>query len=143
MIRELVVDYETLIATVDGLEWLPTDVKEAYVLTGKTIPQIFRDVQKNFLKVSFIYNDDKIVSVITLNFANELVYFNTVDVKGCLKSYLKFLKQLVTDYVKERTYLTVWSLKSYKTTTKKLKYLGFRQSKRDFRRIKWVAQQKQ
>ena len=143
MIREEVISYDEISDTIANLVWLPSDVDEAMKLTGKTIPQLFKRLQKNFLEVSVIYNDDKIISVIALDFSNVLTYFNTVDVKECLKNYLKFLKQLVEKYVEERSYLTVWSLKSYTTTTKKLKYLGFRQSVREFRRIKWVARQTQ
>lgn len=143
MIRKEALDYSTFLELIDSQEWLQSDIDEARYLTGFTIPQVFRKVNKNFIVIYAIYSDDVLLSIVTLDFANQLTYFNTVDVKSHLKSYLKFLKQLVEEYVKERSYLTVWSLKRYVTTTKKLKLLGFRQSKREFRRIKWVAQQKQ
>lgn len=120
-------------------DWLESDMFEARELGVKDIPTTFKLMQSNFLKMCVVKNNDDVIALIALQFDNQLVYFNTNAVRSCLKSYLKFLKDFVDSYVKERTYLTVKAINSYTTTNKKLKYLGFRKVHIRFRDTTWMV----
>lgn len=127
MIKEVVLtDLDEFVALAKEQTWLETDIEEAKKFGSKNIPKCFEKAQRNFLHLSVIYNDDKVISMIALEFDNALTYFNTVHVKECLGSYLKFLKKLIRKYTLERSYLITKTLNSYTTANKKNKLLGFK-----------------
>lgn len=120
-------------------QWLESDTQEAFLLGVKDVPTAFDLMRDIFLKMAIVKNDGKIIAMIALQFDNQLVYFNTEAVRSCLKSYLKFLKQFVQEYVKERSYISVYALNDYITTNKKLKFIGFKKVHIGLVKTKWVA----
>ena len=132
-------DHKAFVELSKQQDWLESDRYEAKKLGGRDIPTTFRLLQSNFIQLCEVYNNGELIAMIALQFDNQLVYFNTNAVKHCLKSYLKWLRQFVSDYAKERSYITVWALNSYTTTNKKLKFIGFQKIKILYSKTKWVA----
>ncbi len=143
MIHAVYPSDHTFIRIVAKQKWLDEDIYEAKELTGKSIYSLLRNGIDSKSVQCLIMNGDVVLSAAILGNDNTLTYFNTTNVKDCLRAYLLFLRQFVQGYLLERSYLIVWSLSKYVTTTKKLKFLGFRRLRVDFRRTQWVAQVKQ
>ena len=113
--------------TIAGLQWLELDAKEAFEIANWDIPTLILRQQKvepiNFI----VEHENKVLSIIIIDLAGNLTYFNTVDMKDYTLSYLRYLKPQLEAYCKLFDIeLTVDVMNWYTTSEKKLKLLGFK-----------------
>lgn len=110
------------------LEWPPDDKREAIALTSFTINELLVKQQRIEPITFIVEHEDKILTVISIDIDGNMTYFNTVDVKPVLYSYIKFIKTKLDEYinlfnVELTTDVAAW----YTTAVKKLELLGFKQ----------------
>ncbi len=131
-------DKSEFIAIARKQDWLDSDKSEIYELGGKNIPTTFGMLNKNPL-MYLVMEDGDILTMFALQDDNQFIYFNTNAVRKRLKTYLRFLRTLVSYWLKQRPYLTIWALNNYTTTNKKLKWLGFRKINVLRTKTQWIA----
>lgn len=126
MFKLVDVPREDFFKVIYSAKWLENDNIEAILLTGMPIYSIFKKSLIDDPVYKVIYTNDKLITAIAIDCNNNMTYYNTEDVKPVLKSYFKFLKKILNEYVEENNSLYITTHKSYTTALKKNKLVGFK-----------------
>ena len=131
-------DHKAFVDLARQQDFTEDDRYEAKRLGGRDIPTSIRLMDSESIKLWEVYSDGELVAMIALQHDNRFIHVNTNAVRSCFKSYLKWLRQFVSDLVEERSNLSVWTIKTYSNRISILKYLGFKRTNIQYLKVRWI-----